>query len=71
MGRDIYFKLKPGTALTEEEIAMLEAARSLPAEPDAENPEIDPSDTPEHYAALLRAVAERNRRIARTQQKSG
>jgi hypothetical protein len=30
---------------------------------DEDNPEIDPVKTPEQYAALMRAVAERNRRV--------
>ena len=50
--------------LTEEEIALIEAARELPEVFDEENPPIDPATTPEHYAALMRAVGERNRRIA-------
>ena len=71
MGKDVTFKLTPGTALTDEEIAMIEAARSLPVEPDEDNPEIDPVATPEQYAALMRAVAKRNQRIARGNQKLG
>ncbi len=63
MGKDIYFTLKSGTPLTPEEIAMIEAARDLPFEDDEDNPEIDPIKTPEQYAALMRAVAERNRRV--------
>lgn len=71
MGKEITFMLKPGTALTEAEIAMIEAARSLPVEQDEDNPEIDPVATPEQYAALMRAVAKRNQRISRVQQKMG
>ena len=71
MGKEITFKLKPGTALTEVEIAMIEATRSLPVEQDEDNPEIDPVATPEQYAALMRAVAKRNQRISRMQQKMG
>ena len=41
----------------------IEAARDLPVEADEDNPEIDPVKTPEQYAALMRAVAERNRRV--------
>ena len=63
MGKEVHFTLKPGTPLTPEEIAMIEAARDLPFENDEDNPEIDPVATPEQYAALMRAVAERNRRI--------
>lgn len=71
MGKDVYFTLKPGTALTPEEIAMIEAARSLPVEQDEDNPEIDPIATPEQYAALMDAVAKRNRRIAAKQRSLG
>ena len=63
MGKDVYYALKSGTPLTPEEIAMIEAARDLPVEADEDNPEIDPVKTPEQYAALMRAVAERNRRV--------
>lgn len=68
MGKEVTFRLEPGTALTEEEIAMIEAARSLPVEWDEENPQIDPVATPEQYAALMQAVARRNQRIARIHQ---
>ena len=71
MGKEITFKPKPGTKLTEAEIAMIEAARSLPAEPDEDNSEIDPVATPEQYAALMQAVARRNQRISRMRQKMG
>ena len=63
MGKDVHFTYKRGTPLTPEEIAMIEAARNLPVEEDEDNPEIDPVKTPERYAALMRAVAERNRRV--------
>ena len=71
MGKEITFKLKPGTKLTEAEIAMIEAARSLPLEHDDDNPEIDPVATPDQYAALMQAVARRNQRISRLQQEIG
>ena len=63
MGKDVRYTYKRGTPLTPEEIAMIEAARELPSEEDEDNPEIDPIRTPEQYAALMRAVAERNRRV--------
>lgn len=71
MGKEVTFKLSPGTVLTEAEIAMIEAARSLPVEPDEDNPEIDPVATPEQYAALMQAVARRNQRISRASRKLG
>ena len=63
MGKDVYYTLKRGTPLSPEEIAMIEAARDLPVEEDEDNPAIDPETTPERYAALMRAVADRNRRV--------
>lgn len=36
---------------------------------DDDCPEIDPVETPERYAALMKAVGERNRRIAGEQKK--
>ncbi len=63
MGKDVHYTYRRGTKLTPEQIAMIEAARDLPVEEDEENPEIDPIKTPEQYAALMRAVAQRNRRV--------
>ena len=63
MGKGVYYTYKRETPLTPEEIAMIEAARNLSVEADEDNPEIDPGKTPEQYAALMRAVAERNRRV--------
>ncbi len=65
MGKQVRFVLTRDSEISAEEIAMLEAAESLPVVPDDENPEIDPIHTPELYAALLQAVGERNRRISR------
>lgn len=65
MGQEVHFVLKRGSELSQEEIDMIEAAASMPVEYDEDNPEIDPIHTPELYAELLRAVGERNRRIAR------
>ncbi len=71
MGKEVTYKLTPDKPLTAEEIAMIEAARSLPAAYDEDNPEIDPVATPEQYAALMQAVARRNQRIARSQRRLG
>ena len=65
MGQEVHYVLKRGSELSPDEIAMLEAAASMPVEYDEDNPEIDPIHTPELYSALLRAAGERNRRIAR------
>ena len=43
---------------------MIHAARELPEVYDEENAPADPVTAPEQYAALMKAVAERNRRIA-------
>ena len=56
---------KPGTPLREEDIAMIETARGFKDEFDEDNQAIDPENTPELYAAMMRAVAERNRRVSR------
>ena len=69
MGKEIVFKLKPGTELTAEEIAMIEAARNLPAVDDEDNPEIDPVATPAQYRALMQAVADRNQHLKRVMTK--
>ena len=71
MDHDFTFRINPGTPLTPEEIAMIEAARNLPTEYDEDNPPIDPVATPEQYAALMQAVAQRNQRLARRRQKIG
>ena len=68
MGKDVHFTLKPGTALTAEEIAMIELARSMQPTYDEDNPEIDPSSTPAQYAALMEAVGKRNRRLAKNRE---
>lgn len=67
MGEEVRFTYKRGSKITPEEIAMIEAASTMPVEYDDENPEIDPVKTPELYAALVRAVAERNQRISKRQ----
>lgn len=64
MKKTTRYRLKRGTKLTEEQIAMIEAAKSLEPEADEDLPETDPVTAPDHYAALMQAVAERNRRIA-------
>ena len=63
MGKEVRFILERGTKLSDEEIAMIEAARDLPFEDDEDNPAVDPEATPERYAALMRSVAERNQRV--------
>ena len=65
MSQEVHYTLRKGTKITEEEIAMIEAASTMPSEYDEDNPEIDPIKTPELYKALVQAVAERNQRISR------
>jgi len=64
MGKDVRYIMERDRRITKEEIAMIEAARELPEVFDEDNPPIDPVSTPEQYEALMRAVGERNRRIA-------
>lgn len=64
MGQEVHYILKRDAKPTAEQIAMIEAAKKLPPVYDEDNPPIDPVETPEQYAALINAVAERNRRIA-------
>ncbi len=64
MSKEVHFILDPKSELSAEQIAMIEAAKKLPPVYDEDNPPIDPVETPEQYAALLKAVADRNRRIA-------
>jgi len=64
MGKEVRYVMEHDRQITEEEIAMIEAARELPEAFDEDNPPIDPVTAPEQYAALMRAVGERNRRIA-------
>ena len=52
MGQEVHYVLKRGSELSQDEIAMLEAAASMPVEYDEDNPEIDPIHTPELYSAL-------------------
>ena len=71
MGKEVTYKLKRGSQLSEEEIAMIEAAKSIDPVYDEDNLEIDPASTPEQFKALMQAVAERNRRIARRERERG
>lgn len=59
-----YYKLRSDQELTDEQIAEIEAASKRPIVYDDDCPRIDPEDTPERYQALLKAVEDRNRRIA-------
>ena len=63
MGKEVRYTLTAETSITPEQIAMIEAARELEPVYDEDLPEIDPVTTPELYAAMMKAVAERNRRV--------
>ena len=65
MGKEIRYVRKTGTELTAEQIERIEAAREFEDEYDEDCPEIDPVKTPELYEALVKATAERNRRVDR------
>ena len=59
MGYEVRYVLDRKTPLTAEEIAMIEAARLLPEALD----EDDPASSPAQNEALMKAVAERNKRL--------
>ena len=50
--------------LTEEQIREVEAAENMPFVEDQECPEIDPQKTPELWDEMMKALAERNRKMA-------
>ena len=60
---DIKYRFKCGQKLTQKQIDEIENAKKLPVTFDEDSPEIDPVKTPELYAALMKAVGERNRRV--------
>ena len=70
MEKDVVYILKRGTKLSEEEVYMIESAKNIDPVYDEDNPEIDPVLTPGQYKALMRAAAERNRRVVEQQQRT-
>ena len=64
MGKEITYTREIGTPLSEEEVAMIEQAGMQEDVYDEDNPFIEPDTTPELYAAMMNAVAERNRRVS-------
>lgn len=64
MDKEVRHVLEHDRRIAEKKIAMIEASGELPESFDEENSPIGPVTTPERYAALMPAVAERNRRIA-------
>ena len=61
---EVRYSILKGQKPTQEQIEMIEAARERGYVYDEDAPETDPVKTPERYAAMMKAVAERNRRIA-------
>ena len=62
---DVTFTLKSNDQLTQAQIQEIEAARDWPHAEDEDNPELDPQATPELWESALKALAERNRRMAK------
>ena len=60
---DVRYKITRGQKPTAEQIAQIEAARNMKQEYDEECPEITPENK-DMYDAMMKAVGERNRRIA-------
>jgi hypothetical protein len=50
--------------LSEEQIREIEAACNLPCVEDEDCPQIDPQRTPELWEEMMKALAERNRKMA-------
>ena len=50
--------------LTEEQVREIEAACKLPYVEDEDCPQIDPQRTPELWEEMMKALAERNRKMA-------
>ena len=50
--------------MTEEQVREIEAACKLPYVEDEDCPQIDPQRTPELWEEMMKALAERNRKMA-------
>ena len=61
---DVRFTLKPEDELTDEQIREIEASREMPFVQDEDSPLLDPDTTPELWANALKALGDRNRRMA-------
>lgn len=57
-------KIKLDRNLTETQINEIKAASDLPCIEDEDCPMLDPQKTPELWADMMNALAERNRRMA-------
>ena len=61
---EVRYSIKKGQKPTEEQIKeVMEATKKAPVY-DSECPFVDPEKTPKNYEAMMKAVAERNRRLA-------
>lgn len=61
---EIRYTLKAGQMPTEDQINEVIEASKSPIVADDDCPLVDPEKTPKRYAAMMKAVAERNRRIS-------
>ena len=61
---DVRYRLEKGQKLTKQQIEEIERSKKLPLVFDEDSPDTDPVKNPELYAAMMKGVAERNRRIA-------
>ena len=61
---EIRFTITPEDKLSDEQIREIEAARNYVYEEDEDAPLIDPIATPELWEQALRALGDRNRRMA-------
>lgn len=60
---DIRYTIKVGQKPTEEQIREIEEAKNYPITFDEDCPEVSEENDPEMYAAMMKAVVERNRRL--------
>ncbi len=62
---DVRYKIKMGQRPTDAQIAEIEEAKKQPITFDEDCPEITEESNPELYAAMRKAVMERNQRISK------
>ena len=60
---DIRYTIKVGQKPTEEQIREIEEAKNYSITFDEDCPEVSEENGPEMYAAMMKAVVERNRRL--------
>ena len=57
-------RVKIDPQLTEAQIQEIKAAQNMPFVEDQDCPELDPQKTPELWEEMMKALAERNRKMA-------